>query len=88
MLQVKITDRNGLHARPACLIASIALKYKGKVYIEKGSIMCNAKSILSLMALDLRFGDMVNIVAKGKHSEQIEKKIKTAIIGLSKTKNS
>ncbi|QEY35538.1 HPr family phosphocarrier protein [Caproiciproducens galactitolivorans] len=81
MIRVKITDRNGLHARPAGLVTSIAQAYPGEVFLEKGHERCNAKNIFAVMALEAEYGDFVNVIACGKNSEKIEKEIEKAIQG-------
>lgn len=85
MIQIKITDKNGLHARPASLVVSIARSYPGKVYLQKGNIRCNAKNILSVMSLELTCGDVINVIARGKYRHQIEKKIEATILNFNKT---
>ena len=61
---------SGLHARPASMIAQLALKYTdGVVEIKKGSQRANAKSLTSLMALSVTFNEQIEISASGAHAE-------------------
>ncbi|XOQ48297.1 MAG: HPr-like protein Crh [Eubacteriales bacterium] len=85
MIRVKITDRNGLHARPAGLVTSIAQAYPGEVFLEKGHERCNAKNIFAVMALEAECGDFVNVTACGQDSEKIEKEIERAIKSFDET---
>lgn len=79
MKQVKITNKNGLHARPASLVTSIALEFPGNVYLEKKNTRCNAKNIMSVMELELVCGDVINVIACGEGSDKVEKEIEKAI---------
>ncbi|WP_411678576.1 HPr family phosphocarrier protein [Caproicibacter sp.] len=85
MIQIKITAKNGLHARPASLVASIARSYPGKIYLEKGGARCDAKNILSVMALELTCGDVVIVTACGEHGSLMEKRIEAAIRNFDQT---
>lgn len=56
----------GLHARPASLFVQAAARQSVKVTISKdGSVPADARSILSVLALDARRGDQVELAAEG-----------------------
>ena len=56
----------GLHARPATLFVQAAARQSVKVTISKdGSAPADARSILSVLALDARRGDTVELAAEG-----------------------
>ncbi|MEA4895268.1 MAG: HPr family phosphocarrier protein [Oscillospiraceae bacterium] len=76
---IKVMDKNGLHARPASKVVSIAKNYQGEVFLQKGEQKCNAKSIMLIMGLDLMFGDVIEVSAIGDGSEEIELAIKVII---------
>lgn len=62
----------GLHARPAATLVRAATKASLDVTIAKGSgPPVNAKSILSVLALDVRRGDVVVIRAEGEGAEEL-----------------
>jgi phosphotransferase system HPr (HPr) family protein len=79
MQTVKVMDKNGLHARPASKVVSIAKGYAGDVFIRKGGQECSAKSIMLVMGLDLMFGDVIEVAASGEGAEEIELAIKSVI---------
>lgn len=60
-----IANAAGLHARPAAVLANVARKFRSEVWIQRGDARANAKSITSLMRLDVRHGDKVNVGAQG-----------------------
>ena len=79
MQRIKVMDKNGLHARPASKVVSIAKNYHGEVFLQKGEQKCSAKSIMLVMGLDLMFGDVVEVTALGEGAEEIELEIKSII---------
>ncbi|GAA0850009.1 HPr family phosphocarrier protein [Streptosporangium amethystogenes subsp. fukuiense] len=69
---VTVTAEVGLHARPAATFVQAATKASLDVTIAKGAgSPVNAKSILSVLALDVRRGDVVVIRAEGEGAEEL-----------------
>jgi phosphotransferase system HPr (HPr) family protein len=62
---VTLTNPHGLHARPAAAFTMAASAYPCDVTVEKAGRAVNAKSIMSLMALDCRVGDEIAISTSG-----------------------
>lgn len=62
---IELTLPTGLHARPAALVAAQAKKYQSNIEIKKGSKTGNAKSVVSLLTLEIGQGDAVKFVANG-----------------------
>ncbi len=56
-----ITNANGLHARPAAVLAKLAAQFDFPVYLLKGTEKANAKSIVEIMALALEQGVTVRL---------------------------
>ena len=67
---VLITNPTGLHARPAAVIAARARQFKSAVRLLRGDGHANAKSLTSLMALEVAGGDQVIIEAAGEDAAQ------------------
>jgi phosphocarrier protein len=64
--RVAVGSKVGLHARPAAMFVQAAAKQPVKVTIAKvGGDPVDARSILSVLALDARGGDEVVLVAEG-----------------------
>ncbi|MDO5719289.1 MAG: dihydroxyacetone kinase phosphoryl donor subunit DhaM [Actinomycetaceae bacterium] len=63
---VEIGDPDGLHARPAALVARLVADFDADVTINEVA----ADSVLSLMALSVRQGDTVTVAATGPDAEQ------------------
>ena len=62
---VLIPNATGLHARPAAVLANLAKKFKSKVLLQRGDDQANAKSLVSIMGLDVGHGDKVMLVVEG-----------------------
>ncbi|MCH9023775.1 MAG: HPr family phosphocarrier protein, partial [candidate division Zixibacteria bacterium] len=51
-----VTNRLGLHARPAALLVTTATKFESQFFISKDSIRVNGKSIMGVMMLAAEMG--------------------------------
>jgi len=62
---IVLPNPNGLHARPAAVLSSIAKSFKSDIRLQFGDRSANARSVTSLMALETARGAKVVLVAKG-----------------------
>ncbi|MFI6733946.1 HPr family phosphocarrier protein [Nonomuraea sp. NPDC050451] len=71
--KVTVAAEVGLHARPAATFVQRAKKAPMDITVTKshGSEKVNGKSILAIMALDVRQGETVVISAEGDGSEEV-----------------
>lgn len=65
-----ITDKNGMHARPAGLIAKVVKGFDAAVTISKGAKTVDATQITALMSLGIKQGD--EIVISSDNDEALE----------------
>ncbi|MGI5269315.1 HPr family phosphocarrier protein [Nonomuraea sp. CA-218870] len=67
----------GLHARPAATFVQTAMKAPMDITVARstGGDPVNGKSILQIMALDVRKGEQIVIRAEGEGSEEILDKL-------------
>ena len=63
--RVRIGLAHGLHARPAALVAKEAARFAAEIALEIAGRRANARSPVAVMALGVRFGDEVELVARG-----------------------
>ena len=63
--KVTITNRAGIHARPAAMLVQTANQFASEIYIEKDSERINGKSIMGIITLGATFDSELNIVAEG-----------------------
>jgi len=78
-IKVRITDKVGIHARPASLLVKTATSYKSDIEIHHNDKITNAKSIMNVMALGVAFNDEIKITAKGDDAEDALSALKTLI---------
>jgi phosphotransferase system HPr (HPr) family protein len=68
--QFTLTNDVGLHARPAALFVQKAATFTSTIRVGKGDAEANAKSLLSLLKLDVRSGDTVTVTAEGEDADE------------------
>ena len=67
---ITVSNPQGLHARPAFLIAELASKYESNVEIVKDGERIDGKSIMSILTLAAGAGTSLEIEATGSDAEQ------------------
>ena len=68
--EVEITNKVGLHARPASLIVEVTNKFKSKIWIEKDGQKVDGKSVMSLLLLCAGKGSKIKVKAKGPDAQE------------------
>lgn len=74
-----VTNASGLHARPAAVLASRAKPFNADVRIRRGTAEVNARSVVSVMGLEVGGGDTIEIVASGSDAEAAIAALSTAV---------
>ena len=64
--EIKITNRLGLHARPAAMVAQTAADFDCDIKIAKDRLEINAKSIMGVMMLAAEYGSTLKLCFDGK----------------------
>lgn len=68
--KVTVTNKSGLHARPASEFTKKSVGFKSQINIEfKGKII-NAKSIIGLLSAGIATGSEIIITAEGEDEQQ------------------
>jgi phosphocarrier protein FPr len=70
-----LPNPNGLHARPAAVLSSVARSFKSGIRLQLGDRSANARSVTSLLALETALGDKVVLVAKGPDAREAVDKL-------------
>ncbi|RFC42041.1 MAG: phosphocarrier protein [Verrucomicrobia bacterium] len=65
----KITNKQGLHARPAALFVRTAARYSSEIWVTKDDDEVNGKSIMGLMMLAAEYGSEVEVRAEGEDEQ-------------------
>jgi len=68
-LHLKIKNNEGLHARPAGVLAKKAAEFQSNIQILAGGQLKNAKSIMALMSLGLKKDQEFKLIIDGPDAE-------------------
>lgn len=72
MITKKVTLKNaeGLHARPASILATTASKYKCNITLIAGDKKINAKSVLNIMSAGFKGNSEITIECDGEDENE------------------
>lgn len=76
---VEIQVEGGLHLRPVSALCNQALQYECKISLVKGDKVANAKSFLSVLACQVKQGDIVEFQFDGNDEEKAAVELETFI---------
>jgi len=65
-----ITNKVGLHARPATRLVQTAAQFQSKIQLQHGEKTANAKSIVGVLKLGAVLGDTIALRAEGEDAEE------------------
>ena len=65
-----ITDREGIHARPAGILVKEAGKFKSNLTVRKGEKSGDLKRIFAVMGLAAKQGEEILITAEGEDEDE------------------
>lgn len=74
--EIIITNRLGIHARPAALLAQESGKFKSDILLIKEGIEINAKSIMGIMMLAAEKGSKLKLAITGADEIEAYKALK------------
>ena len=61
-----ITDKAGIHARPAGMVVKEAQKFTSEITLKAGGCSAEEKKLMQLMSLGIRFGDEITVEVSGE----------------------
>ncbi len=68
---VKLTNRNGLHARPAHLFVQTANRFAAEVRVSReGGESVDGKSIMGIMMLAAEYGAVLDLESQGSDAAE------------------
>jgi phosphocarrier protein len=74
-----ITNKLGLHARPAAMFVKLSNSYNAEIWVEKDDEQVNGKSIMGLMMLAAGCGAKIKVMTEGPQAEEAMKGIEALI---------
>ncbi|MDR0688800.1 MAG: HPr family phosphocarrier protein [Spirochaetaceae bacterium] len=66
---VTVTNRAGIHARPAALLVQTAKDFSSTIYLEKDDDRINGKSIMGIITLGAAYGTKIKIITEGEDEQ-------------------
>jgi phosphocarrier protein len=79
--QFELTNREGLHARPAMKLVEIASRFASDILIRHEGKEVNAKSIMMVLTLGVSQGAVLEIVVSGEDAEDAMSALEKLITG-------
>lgn len=67
---VTVNNRQGIHARPAHALATLAGSFQSNIEIVRGGVVADAKSILAIMTLAAEQGSELLLRASGEDADR------------------
>ena len=67
---IAVSNRAGIHARPAAVLVQASKDFKSNIYFEKGNNRINGKSIMGILTLAAAYGTELKIIAEGEDEKQ------------------
>ncbi len=64
-----IKDNEGIHARPAGMLAKEVKKYKSTIRISKDNKSADASKLMAVMALGVKGGQTIKVEIEGEDEE-------------------
>jgi phosphocarrier protein len=78
-LLLRIKNHEGLHARPAGILAKKAAEYQSNIQISVGGQLKSAKSIMALMSLGLKKDQEFTLIVDGPDAETASTALKILV---------
>ena len=69
-IKYTVTDKNGIHARPAGLIVQVSKQYSSDISLSCGGRQADCKKLIQLMQLGVKCGDEITVTATGEDSAE------------------
>ena len=77
--ELVVTNKLGIHARPAAMFVRTANRFNCDIFVEKDGEKVNGKSIMGLMMLAAGPGSKLTIHAEGNDASQALAELETLI---------
>lgn len=68
--ELVVTNKLGVHARPAAMFVKVATRFDSEIYVEKDGEVVNGKSIMGMMMLAAGPGSKLHVRASGSDAAQ------------------
>ena len=77
--ELTISNKLGIHARPAAQFVKTASKFEADIRVEKDGEEVNGKSIMGLMMLAAGHGSVIKIIVEGSDAQDAMKALEDLV---------
>jgi phosphocarrier protein HPr len=77
--ELLVSNKLGLHARPAAMFVKVANRFTCNIFVEKDGEKVNGKSIMGLMMLAAGPGSKLRLHAEGRDASQALAELETLV---------
>jgi phosphocarrier protein HPr len=77
--ELQVSNKLGIHARPAAMFVKIASSFKCNIFVEKDGETVNGKSIMGLMMLAAGPGSKLKVHAEGPDAAEAIAKLEALL---------
>jgi phosphocarrier protein len=77
--EITITNKHGLHARPAAQFVKIAGRFESDIKVIKDGLEVNGKSIMGIMMLAAEPGSKIILIIDGQDEKEALKALRSLI---------
>ena len=77
--EILVSNKLGIHARPAAMFVKIANRFHCNIFVEKDGERVNGKSIMGLMMLAAGPGSKLTVHAEGHDASQALTELETLV---------
>lgn len=74
-----ITDKLGIHARPAGILVNTAKRFKSQITFSAKEGTADAKRIFAVMGLAVKCGDTLKVVCEGEDEKEASSAIQEVL---------
>ena len=75
--KVVVTNKTGLHARPASNLVAFCKNYNSKIFLPNGEKKVSAASIIHVLTLGVKTGTELEVIAEGEdEAKAVEEVVK------------
>lgn len=75
-IELTVSNKMGIHARPAAMIVRLANRFSADILVEKDGEQVNGKSIMGLMMLAAGSGSRLRLIATGNDADKLLEEMK------------
>ena len=78
--EIKVSNKLGIHARPAAQFVKTASEFKAEIRVEKDGEEVDGKSIMGLMMLAAGHGSVLKMIAEGPDADEALQSLEDLVV--------